>query len=105
LAVALAESAFAGGFGAEVTLKDVPRAGDAVSDAAMLFSESASRFLLEVEPARHEGLAAALAGVTFAKIGETTAASRLTIDGLAGNRVIDAPLADMEDAWRGPLDW
>ncbi len=108
LAVALAESAFAGGFGAEVALADVPRDGDAESDAALLFSESPSRFLLEVEPGRYDALAATLAGVPFATIGRTTAAgpdARLIVDGLAGTRVIDASTAEMERAWRAPLDW
>ncbi|OJW13647.1 MAG: phosphoribosylformylglycinamidine synthase II [Planctomycetales bacterium 71-10] len=108
LAVALAESAFAGGVGARASLKDVPRGAGTESDAALLFSESPSRFVLEVEPARYEALAGALAGVPFAKIGETTAAGpgpRLVIEGLAGDRVIDAPLAGMEEAWRRPLAW
>src|SRR5439155_24695667 len=47
LAVAVAEMAFAGGVGADVTLeKDLPFA-----DEVLLFSESATRFLVEVTPA------------------------------------------------------
>ncbi|MDG3003363.1 phosphoribosylformylglycinamidine synthase subunit PurL [Paludisphaera mucosa] len=105
LAVALAESAFAGRIGAEVSLRDAPRDAGASSDAALLFSESPSRFLLEVEPARFEALAEALAGLPFAKLGSTVAAPRLVVDGLEGGRVLDASLDDMEAAWRRPLDW
>ena len=50
LAVALAEMAFAGGLGARVSLADVPRDADAASDLVLLFSESPTRFVLEVRP-------------------------------------------------------
>ena len=53
LAVALAEMAFAGGFGAAVTLTDVPRDADAASDFVLLFSESPTRFVVEVRPESH----------------------------------------------------
>ena len=50
LAVALAEMALAGGLGADVSLADVPREDDAADDFVLLFSESPTRFLLEVRP-------------------------------------------------------
>ena len=50
LAVALAEMALAGGLGARASLGDVPRDDDDANDAALLFSESPTRFLLEVRP-------------------------------------------------------
>ena len=55
LAVALAEMAFAGGVGADLTtFKDV---ASGVDDTVRLFSESASRVVLEVKPkARHRGI-------------------------------------------------
>ena len=107
LAIALAESAFAGGFGAEVSLKDVPRADDAGGDVALLFSESPSRFLLEVEPGKVGALAEALAEVPFAAIGTTVAGpdARLKIAGLGGGTAVDVALADLEEAWTRPLAW
>jgi phosphoribosylformylglycinamidine synthase len=63
LAVALAEMAFAGGLGARVRLAEVPHDGSADSrspeaDAVLLFSESASRFVIEVPPAKRGPLEA-----------------------------------------------
>jgi phosphoribosylformylglycinamidine synthase len=49
LAVALAEMAFAGGFGADVS--GLSALGN-LSDEALLFSESPTRFVLEVAPGR-----------------------------------------------------
>ena len=49
LAVALAECAFAGGIGAEADLGGVPRPPDLARDDVVLFSETQSRFLVEVE--------------------------------------------------------
>ncbi|AMV38871.1 Phosphoribosylformylglycinamidine synthase 2 [Planctomyces sp. SH-PL62] len=109
LAVALAESAFAGHVGARASLRDVPRGDDAAADATLLFAESPSRFLLEVEPARFEALAETLKGLPFARIGETEAAdggrARLVVEGLEGGLVIDAPLDELAETWRRPLNW
>ncbi|WP_165249109.1 phosphoribosylformylglycinamidine synthase subunit PurL [Paludisphaera soli] len=109
LAVALAESAFAGEIGASVSLRGVPRDAAAATDATLLFAESPSRFLLEVEPKNLEALTATLRGLPFAEIGETTAAHggppRLVVEGIDGGRVIDASLDEMAAAWRRPLNW
>ena len=50
LAVALAEMALAGGLGADVSLGTSRATATAAHDAVLLFSESPSRFLLEVRP-------------------------------------------------------
>ncbi|HHT9117998.1 MAG TPA: phosphoribosylformylglycinamidine synthase subunit PurL, partial [Candidatus Hypogeohydataceae bacterium YC38] len=50
LAVAAAEMAFSGGLGMELSLKDVPYEGDTERDDNLLFSESNSRFVVEVRP-------------------------------------------------------
>src|SRR5208337_3490420 len=47
LAVAAAEMAFAGGFGADMAIEGIPCDGD-LDAAARLFSESNTRFLCEV---------------------------------------------------------
>ena len=53
LAASVAEMAFAGELGAKIALDAVPhKLGSAATSAALLFSESNSRFLCEVRPAR-----------------------------------------------------
>jgi phosphoribosylformylglycinamidine synthase len=112
LAVALAEMALAGGLGARASLRDVPRDGSAAHDAALLFSESPSRFLLEVRPEHLDHLTGLFAGLPLGRLGTVDAAGidprpvpRLTVRGLDDSPVIDATLPDLKAAWQRPLRW
>jgi phosphoribosylformylglycinamidine synthase subunit PurSL len=112
LAVALAEMAFAGGCGARVELSRVPRGrfdreseASARTDAVILFSESASRFLCEVPAESAAAFAKALAGVPHADVGEVTAGGKLEILGAAGQPCVAADIAALKAAWQAPLDW
>jgi phosphoribosylformylglycinamidine synthase len=102
LAVAVAEMAFAGGVGADVT--HLP-GGDGLPDAAKLFSESTTRFILAAKPEHAEELRAAFADLPFAKIGTTTPEPRLRVAGANGEWLIWAELAALKEAWRKPLRW
>ncbi|HEY4744142.1 MAG TPA: AIR synthase-related protein, partial [Desulfuromonadaceae bacterium] len=105
LAVAAAESAFAGGFGMTIDLSRVLWKGDvaARSDAALLFSESASRHLVTVHPEKREAFEAAMSGNCFASIGAVTDGQDLVITGLSGSTVVKAGLAEMKEAWQRTL--
>jgi phosphoribosylformylglycinamidine synthase subunit PurSL len=119
LAVAVAEMAFAGGCGARVRLAEIPHDGSAddrspEADAVLLFSESASRFVIEVPSAKRGPVEALFreAAVPFAHIGEVTETSRLQLAASphAGheppaNWLIDLLLADLKEAWQQPLRW
>ena len=71
LAVALAEMAFAGGLGAQVSLAEVPRDADASSDLVLLFSESPTRFVVEVRPECLGELADLWKGLPFCRLGRS----------------------------------
>jgi phosphoribosylformylglycinamidine synthase len=111
LAVALAEMAMAGGLGAAISLRDVPCEDDAAHDLVLLFSESPSRFLLEVPPQHHAALADLLGTLPWGRLGEVgssppgTAPARLAVTGLAGSVVIEAQIGDLKEAWQQPLRW
>ncbi|MBI4878607.1 MAG: phosphoribosylformylglycinamidine synthase subunit PurL [Planctomycetes bacterium] len=111
LGVALAEMAFGTGLGAEVDLALVPRASGAGGllsverDDRILFSESPTRFLLEVAPERLAGARELLAGLPHAVIGQTSAAPRLAIRGLERALVLDEPIASLQRAFAAPLDF
>jgi phosphoribosylformylglycinamidine synthase len=66
LAVALAETAFAGGFGISVDLYDVPVAA-AMREDKLLYSESASRLLVTVKEENSEQFEKLFAGQIFAR--------------------------------------
>jgi phosphoribosylformylglycinamidine synthase len=101
LAAAVAEMAFAGGVGADVTSAG---ASD-LSDAAALFSESANRFVVEVKPAQAQAFEACLAGVPLARLGQTVKEPRLRIAGASGEWVVWADLKALKEAWQKPLRW
>ena len=105
LAVAAAESAFAGGFCMSIDLSRVLWKGDmaARSDATLLFSESASRHLVTVNPEKREAFESALSGNCFASIGVVTQEPAVTITGLSGAPVVTAGLAGLKEAWQKTL--
>jgi phosphoribosylformylglycinamidine synthase subunit PurSL len=116
LAVAVAEMAFAGGVGAKVNLTDVAvpaiepgddaaafSRGNVADPAAVLFSESNTRFLVEVEEARAAEFAAVMGDVPYCCVGETTADMTLQILGNHERLVVSESLAALKEIWQTPL--
>jgi phosphoribosylformylglycinamidine synthase len=102
LAVAAAEMAFAGGHGVEMDLVDVPARNSNRNDF-ILFSESNSRFLLEVSQKARKDFEALMKGTVFSQIGRVTKSASLCVRGLGGKIVIDASLRDLFRSWKGTL--
>jgi phosphoribosylformylglycinamidine synthase len=101
LGVAAAEMAFAGELGLRLDLQAAPRPEGLDDDATLLFSESPSRFLIELRPADAPAFEAALAGLPCARIGEVTAGDELIIGGCAGGEALRAGVAELKAAWQG----
>jgi len=104
LGVAIAEMSFAGGLGVEVSLANVPLGEKIDRDDSILFSESNSRFLVEVAPNNKDEFEKTLSEVDFACIGKVTGSGRLEITGLKGGKT-EVTLADLKAAWQKPLKW
>jgi phosphoribosylformylglycinamidine synthase len=102
LAVAAAEMAFAGGHGVEMDLVDVPARNSNRNDF-ILFSESNSRFLLEVSQKARKDFEALMKGTAFSQIGRVTKSASLCVRGLSGKTIIDASLGDLFRSWKGTL--
>jgi phosphoribosylformylglycinamidine synthase len=105
LGVALAEMAFAGGFGARVDLARAPRSSDISRDDYLLFSESNSRFLVEVSSDKQREFGLVMGMSAFALIGAVSNFPWLVVEGLNGSRVINRPVSDLKNAWQRPLKW
>ncbi|MEM3673051.1 MAG: phosphoribosylformylglycinamidine synthase subunit PurL [Candidatus Bathyarchaeia archaeon] len=102
LAVAAAEMACAGGYGLELDLRKVP--GEALNrDDFILFSESNSRFLVEVSPKAEKEFEALMRGKAYANIGKVTEETRLRIKGLKGKIVVDASIDGLLASWKRTL--
>jgi phosphoribosylformylglycinamidine synthase II len=105
LATALAEMTFGGELGVQIDLSMVPGAKDAGSDAVVLFSQSNSRFLCEVESTNREEFEKILHGTPFALIGRVTEAPLFKVTGINGSTVINESVGALKEAWQKPLDW
>lgn len=104
LAVALAETAFSGQWGLEVFLKDVPYQGVARNDY-VLFSESNSRFVVEVSPKRKKEFEHLLKGVSYGLIATTKASQDFIVYGLDGKVCIHTSITMLKETWKGTLRW
>ena len=101
LAVSLAEMAFSGGIGVKVRLDNVPVNGEMREDH-ILFSESNSRFLVEINKADQEIFEKTMEGSTCAQIGETISNSNLQISGSKG-QLISSDLGSLKESWQRTL--
>ena len=114
LAAAVAEMAFAGGLGANVDASSVGLDLLAYGEdedvdlsyviASVLFGESNTRFVVEVEPDKATAFEAAFDGVEIVKLGEVITEPVLTIK-LANKEIIKSDIASLKAAWQKPLDW
>jgi phosphoribosylformylglycinamidine synthase len=101
LGVALAETAFAGGLGMTIDLRNIP-ASRVSRDDYLLFSETPGRFVVTV-PQSAAASFEILMGGAAARIGSVIADRRMVITGLGGDLVIDADVLALKDAWQAPL--
>ncbi len=102
LAVAAAEMALAGGYGAELDLQKLPSKALDRDDFA-LFSESNSRFLVEVTAKDKVIFESIMKGRAFAEIGKVTLNPILVVKGLNGSVVLSASTRDLHESWKGTL--
>ena len=100
LAGALAEMAFAGDIGCEVDLGSVPGANSMSRNDAILFSESNSRFILEVDASRLSELLGHFEGLPAAAIGRTVESRTFRASDGQGNEVLNEELSDLKAAWK-----
>jgi phosphoribosylformylglycinamidine synthase len=76
-----------------------------LSQAAILFAESNTRFIVEVAPSDESAFSEAFAGLPCVKIGAVSEGNRLTVRGRDDRPLIDASLAELKAAWQRPLNW
>ncbi len=99
LAAAAAEMAFAGGLGVEIDLSGVPVEEPLRADH-ILFSESQSRFLVEVRD--DKGFEEVMVGTVFGKIGTTISEKEFIIQ-KDDNLVLRAEIDGLRRSWQNGL--
>ncbi len=105
LAVALAEMAFAGSVGIEANLNALPKSPDCSDVDSQLFSESNSRYIVEIEPENYDSFAKLMLNLPFGQIGKVTDEKTLVIKSCLGKTVINLDLDSMKQAWQKTFNW
>ena len=105
LAVGLAEMAFAGGFGIQADLRGLPKSGDCQRTDMQLFSESNSRYIVEVEPENFDAFAKLMLNLPFGQIGKVTEEKTLVIKAQNGKTAIKLDLDSLKNAWQKTFNW
>jgi phosphoribosylformylglycinamidine synthase len=104
LGVALAETAFAGGMGMHIDLKDVPYRGKKRNDY-ILFSETASRFVVTIHPKDQNRFEKIMAGNVFSEIGFVSADGLFEVAGIKGRPIVKDKINRLKEAWQKPLNF
>jgi phosphoribosylformylglycinamidine synthase len=103
LAVAAAEMAFSGGYEIELDLRKVPLGDIMGRNDFILFSESNSRFLVEVKEECREDFEAMMKDTACSVVGKVNRSDRLIVRGLDGKLVVNASLGSLLAAWKKTL--
>jgi len=125
LGVACAEMAFAGGLGMAIDLRRVPfqkhvarrtshvarsmtydprPATGVVRDDVIFFSESTSRFVVEVAPKDRARFERLFRGLPFGLLGQVLGERRFEVAGFDGRRAVSCGIDALQRAWQHPLE-
>lgn len=99
LGVALAESAFAGGYGMEIDLRGL----EEMSDAELLFSESGGRFVVTIAPTDREVFEKICKDLPCAQLGKVREDGAFLVRGKRGDLVIEEEILKLKRSWQEPL--
>ena len=97
--------AFAGGLGLQMNLNKVPLGESIDRDDYIFFSESNTRFLVEIAPQSKEQFEDMMSGIALAEIGQVTDGDKLVVYGRNGKTLLNAAIAELKEAWQQPLRW
>ncbi len=102
LGVHLAMVTMGGNLGVDIDLSLVPK-DDMNRDDSVLFSESAGRFIVTLDPAKKEPFEKIFKDYPFAHIGTLTEKTDFIIKGIEGNPIIRVSIQDLKSAWKRPF--
>ena len=102
LAVHLALVALGGNQGVHIDLTQVP-GNEGLRDDSLLFSESAGRFIVTLDPDNRMPFEDIFKGDRCACIGTVTDDSAMVVRGLEQQTIISVPVAELKTAWKKPF--
>jgi phosphoribosylformylglycinamidine synthase len=102
MGVHLAMVAMGGNLGLTVNLARVP-ADRADRNDVLLFSESAGRFIVTIDPENKDAFEEIFRGHACGCIGSVTESPDFIIEGSDGRRLISMPVKELKRAWKKPF--
>ncbi|MFC1594357.1 phosphoribosylformylglycinamidine synthase subunit PurL [Candidatus Omnitrophota bacterium] len=105
IAVAAAEMAFAGGYGMDLFVNEIPYKGKLKRDDFILFSESNSRFIVEVPQRDQKQFEKIVKGLPVGLIGCVSTGKQFKVYGFDGKLTITADIDELKTSWQKPLTW
>ena len=102
MAVHLAMAAMGANLGMNIHLDRIP-AEQVQRDDVLLFSESAGRFVVSIDPQNKEQFEKIFEGLPCASIGEVTNNPELVINAIDGTALVNIPVAKLKSAWKKPF--
>ena len=82
-----------------VELSKIP-AQDVKRDDTLLFSESAGRFIVTVDPAKKERFEALFAGLPCRCAGKISPVPEFVLTGVSGKEIVRLPINDLKTSWK-----
>jgi phosphoribosylformylglycinamidine synthase len=83
----------------------MPREADITRDDALLYAETASRFVVTVPPPHRQAFCEALHGYAIGDLGYVLDTAQFRVTGLRGEVIITSDIAALKEAWQRPLRW
>jgi phosphoribosylformylglycinamidine synthase len=89
----------------ELNLSEVPYKSKDARNDFILFSESNSRFMVEVAKKDQSVFERILKGLPFGLVGCISKNKTFKVFGLDGKVCINAGIGDLKESWQKPLRW
>ncbi|HLE86328.1 MAG TPA: phosphoribosylformylglycinamidine synthase subunit PurL, partial [Candidatus Brocadiaceae bacterium] len=105
LAIAASEMAFAGGYGITLNLSAIAADGSIQRNDILLFSESNTRFIVEVRPEHQKQFETLVKDIPCSLLGKVTTKPLLKIYDLNNKLIVNETIHDLKEAWQVPLRW
>ncbi|MGR3318860.1 MAG: AIR synthase-related protein, partial [Candidatus Anammoxibacter sp.] len=102
-AVAAAEMCFAGGLGMDLNIANIPTDNETEPDGTILFSESNSRFIVEISPENRDKFENTLKHVPFGLVGNVQDNDRFIVKNKTHSTIISENIYDLKECWQRPL--
>jgi phosphoribosylformylglycinamidine synthase len=102
LGVHLALVAMGGELGMEIHLGDI-YSGNSLTNSQILFSESAGRFVVTVDPEKKEAFEEIFAGIKLGHVGFVTESPTFCVHSSNGSLIIEEDIHELKACWKKPF--